>query len=254
MSSIGRAHRSARAPQVEDQPDRTSLSESDGAHGVPRPTLAGRARVLIADDHAILLDAFKRLLEPEYAVVGTVTDGQALVQTAEALLPEVIIADISMPRLNGLDAAERLLKRLPEAKFVFLTVNEDASIAAEAIRRGAAGYVLKKSASAELFEALRQVLRGQTYVTPAIAKVSTVDFVVEAKRAGPARALSLRQREVLQLLAEGKSMKEAAEALGIAPRTIAFHKYEMMEQLRVKTSAELVQYAVAHHLVQPAVR
>jgi len=210
-----------------------------------------RTRVLIADDHAILLDAFKRLLEPEYDVVGTVTDGQALVQAAESLKPDVILADISMPRLNGLDAAERLLDRVPGVKLVFLTVSEDPQVAAEAIRRGAVGYVLKKSASAELFEALRQVLRGQTYVTPAIAKVSTVDFVVEAKRPGPVRGLSLRQREVLQLLAEGKSMKEAADVLGVTPRTIAFHKYAMMEQLGLKNGAELVRYAVTQNIVQP---
>jgi DNA-binding NarL/FixJ family response regulator len=212
-----------------------------------------RTRVLIADDHAILLDAFKRLLEPEYEVVGAVTDGQALVQAAESLKPDIILADISMPHLNGLDAAERLLERVPGVKLVFLTVSEDPEVAAEAIRRGAVGYVLKKSASAELFEALRRVLSGQTYVTPAIAKVSTVDFVVEAKRAGPVRGLSLRQREVLQLLAEGKSMKEAADVLGVTPRTIAFHKYEMMHHLGLKTGAELVQYAVAHRMVSPRV-
>jgi DNA-binding NarL/FixJ family response regulator len=212
-----------------------------------------RARVLIADDHAILLDAFKRLLEPEYDVVGAVTDGQALIHAAESLRPDIVIADISMPRLNGLDAAERLRGRVPEVKLVFLTVNEDPEVAAEAIRRGAAGYVLKKSASAELFEALRRVLRGKTYVTPALARVSTMDFVVEAKQAGPARGLSLRQREVLQLLAEGKSMKEAADLLGLAPRTIAFHKYAMIEQLGLKNGAELVQYAVSRHIVAPRI-
>jgi len=143
-----------------------------------------------------------------------------------------------------LDAAERLLEQVPGVKLVFLTVSEDPQVAAEAIRRGAVGFVLKKSASAELFEALRQVLRGQTYITPGIAKVSTVDFVIEAKRAEPARGLSLRQREVLQLLAEGKSMKEAADVLGVTPRTIAFHKYAMIEQLGLKNGAELVQHAV----------
>ena len=212
-----------------------------------------RTRVLIADDHAILLEAFKRLLEPDYDVVGTVADGQALVQAAESLKPDVILADISMPHLNGLNAAERLLAQLPDVKLVFLTVNEDPQIAAEAMRRGASGYVLKKSAAAELFEALRQVLRGRTYVTPAIAKVSTLDFVAGAKCVGPARALSLRQREVLQLLAEGKSMKEAADLLGVAARTIAFHKYAMLEQLGLKNGAELVQYAVTHQMVSPRV-
>lgn len=208
-----------------------------------------RPRVLLADDHAILLDAFKRLLEPEYEVVGTVTDGQALVKAAESLKPDVIIADISMPCLNGLDAAERLLGHAPGMKLLFLTVNEDPDVAAEAIRRGASGYLLKKSAAAELFKAIRQVLDGRTYVTPAIAKGSTLDFVIGAKRAGPTRGLSLRQREVLQLLAEGKSMKEAADILHVAPRTIAFHKYEMMHHLGLKTGAELIQYAVKLGLV-----
>jgi len=212
-----------------------------------------RTRVLLADDHAILLDAFKRLLEPEYDVVGAVTDGQALVQEAESLKPDVIIADISMPRLNGLDAAERLLGSVPGVKLVFLTVNEDPEVAAEATRRGAAGYVLKKSASADLFEALRQVLRGYTYVTPAIAKFSTLDFVANAKRTSSTTGLSLRQREVLQLLAEGKSMKEAAEILGITPRTIAFHKYAMIEQLGLNNGAELVQFAVTHRIIRPRV-
>jgi len=211
-----------------------------------------RPRVLIADDHAILLDAFRKLLEPQYDVVGTVTDGQALVKAAEALKPDVILADISMPKLNGLDAAERLRARMPNAKLLFLTVSEDPDVAAEAIRRGAAGYLLKKSASAELFEALRAVLRGRTYVTPAIAREPIAVFVSTAKRAGPARNLGLRQREVLQLLAEGKSMKEAAEVLGLTPRTIAFHKYAMMEQLGLKSGAELVQHAVKIGLVARA--
>ena len=251
MSLSGRARRSARAAEIESQSESGGLGEADGARGATRPTAVGRTRVLIADDHAILLDAFKRLLEPEYEVVGAVTDGQALVQAAESLKPDVIVADISMPLLNGLDAAERLLARVSGVRLVFLTVNEDPEVAAEAIRRGAAGYVLKKSAAAELFEALRRVLQGKTYITPAIARVSTLDFVVGAKRPGPTRELSLRQREVLQLLAEGRSMKEAAEVLGVTPRTIAFHKYSMIEQLGLKNGAELVQYAVAQNVVQP---
>jgi DNA-binding NarL/FixJ family response regulator len=212
-----------------------------------------RPRVLIADDHAILLDAFKRLLEPEYDVVGMVSDGHALIHEAEALQPDVIVADISMPRMNGLDAAQKLLERLPGVKVVFLTVNEDPDVAAEAIRRGASGYVLKKSASGELFKALRKVLCGQIYVTPAITGDSPQDFLVKANRPHPVRSLSLRQREVLQLLAEGRSMREAADILGVVPRTIAFHKYTMIEQLGLKNGAELVQYAVAHQVVSPRI-
>jgi len=212
-----------------------------------------RTRVLIADDHAILLEAFKRLLEPEYDVVGTVTDGLALVQAAESLKPDIILADISMPHLNGLDAAEKLQAHLPDVKLVFLTVNEDPQVAAEAIRRGASGFVLKKSAAAELFEALRQVLHGQIYITPSVPKVSAVDFILQARQPGSARRLSLRQREVLQLLAEGKSMKEAADLLGVTARTIAFHKYSMIQHLGLKNGAELVQYAVTHQMVSPRV-
>ena len=251
MSTLGRARRSARAADVDNQSDRSRLHQPDGAHGVARPPATDRTRVLIADDHALLLDAFKRLLEPEYDVVGTAADGQALVQAAEDLKPEVIIADISMPRLNGLDAAERLLGRMPSVKLIFLTVSEDPQVAAEALRRGAVGYVLKKSASAELFEALREVVQGRTYVTPALGAVTTLDFAAGAMRSVPPRGLSLRQREVLQLLAEGKSMKEAADILGVTPRTIAFHKYTMLEQLGLKNGAELVQYAVARNIIQP---
>jgi DNA-binding NarL/FixJ family response regulator len=208
-----------------------------------------RPRVLIADDHALLLDAFRKLLDPEYDVVGAVTDGRALLHAAFQLQPDVILSDISMPLLNGLDAAERLRKEVPKAKLVFLTVNEDPVLATEAVRRGATGYLLKKSAASELFEALRQVLAGRTYITPAVTLVPTAVFVAEAKRTMHAHGLSLRQREVLQLLAEGKSMKEAADLLGVTTRTIAFHKYGMMQQLGLKTGAELVQHAVHLGLV-----
>jgi DNA-binding NarL/FixJ family response regulator len=208
-----------------------------------------RARILLADDHAILLDAFRKLLEPTYEVVGAVTNGQALLKVAQALQPDVILSDITMPLLNGLDAAERLQKLVPNAKLVFLTVNEDPDLAVEAVRRGASGYLLKKSASAELFEAIRQVLRGRAYITTAITTEPSALFVAKAREGGAAPGLSLRQREVLQLLAEGKSMKEAGDVLGLTPRTIAFHKYAMMQHLGVKTSAELVQHAMKLGLV-----
>lgn len=206
-------------------------------------------RVLLADDHAILLDAFKRLLEPAYTVVGTVTNGRALVETALRLKPDVIVADIAMPQLNGLDACERLVEELPDTRLIFLTVNEDPDVAAEAIRRGAAGYLLKKVAASELFTALQRVLKGRFYITPLISSEPTAVFIARAQRETGAHKLSLRQREVLQLLAEGRSMKEAADVLKLAPRTIAFHKYTMLEQLGFKTGAELVQYAVQLGLV-----
>jgi DNA-binding NarL/FixJ family response regulator len=206
-------------------------------------------RVLIADDHALLLDAFRKLLEPQCEIVGAVADGRALVEAAERLRPEVIVADISMPRLNGLDACALLLVKLPEVRLIFLTVNEDPDIAEEAIRRGAFGFILKKSASSELFAAIRQVLAGRHYVTPLICKEPVGVFVARAKACATQHELSARQREVLQLLAEGRSMKEAADILGVVPRTVAFHKYTMMEQLKLKTGAELVQHAVRLGLV-----
>lgn len=154
-----------------------------------------------------------------------------------------------MPRLNGLDACERLTAELPDTRLIFLTVSEDPDVAAEAIRRGAAGYLLKKAAASELFAALQRVLEGRFYITPLISSEPAAVFIARAQRGGGGHKLSLRQREVLQLLAEGQSMKEAADILKLAPRTIAFHKYTMMEQLGFKTGAELVQYAVQLGLV-----
>ena len=207
-----------------------------------------RPTVLLADDHSMLLDAFKTVLESSYDVVGTVTDGQALVKAAEELKPDVILVDVNMPHLNGLDACERIRQLQPRAKVIFLTMNEDPQTAADAIRRGASGYLLKASAVSELFDAMRQVLSGKIYIAPTIAKGPAGVFVSDADK-GKSSGLTLRQREVLQLLAEGKSMKEAADILSITPRTIAFHKYSMMEQLGFKTGAELIQYAVKLGLV-----
>ena len=207
-----------------------------------------RPTVLLADDHAMLLEAFKKLLESSYDVVGTVTDGQALVKAAGELKPDVILVDVAMPHLNGLDACERIRQRVPRAKVIFLTMDEDPDTAAEAIRRGASGYLLKASAASELFDAIEQVLSGKIYIAPAIAKGPAGVFVSQAEK-GKSSGLTLRQREVLQLLAEGKSMKEAADILNITPRTIAFHKYSMMEQLGFKTGADLIQHAVTLGLV-----
>jgi DNA-binding NarL/FixJ family response regulator len=209
---------------------------------MPRPT------VLLADDHTLLLDAFRKLLEATCDVVGTVTNGQALVKAAEDLKPDLILVDVAMPQLNGLDACERIRQRVPRTKVIFLTMDEDPDTAVEAIRRGASGYLLKVSAASELFDAIRQVLDGKIYVAPSIAKGPVGVFVSQAKK-GKASGLTLRQREVLQLLAEGKSMKDAADILQVTPRTIAFHKYSMMEHLGFKTTAELVQHAVSLGLV-----
>ena len=210
---------------------------------------ARRARILLADDHALLLDALRQLLEPAYEVVAAVTDGRALLEAAERLQPDVVIADISMPLLNGLDACEQIMDLLPGAKVIILTMNEDPDVAAEALRRGATGFALKKSASSELFDALDTVLQGRAYLSPAISSLPASTFVSMSGPESPP-TLTPRQREVLQLLAEGKSMKEAAGILNVAPRTIAFHKYAIMERHGLGTNAELVRFAVRCGLAQ----
>ena len=213
-----------------------------------------RTRILIADDHELVVQAFKNLLTTSYDIVGTVTDGQALVRAADTLAPEIILVDLTMPQLNGLDAIERIRAQRPRIRLIALTQQEDSDTAAEAIRRGASGYVLKSSAPTELFEAIEEVLKGKIYVSPKIARAPSAVFATEALRATRGSALTLRQREVLQLLAEGKSMKEAAHVLNVTPRTIAFHKYSMMEQLDLKTTAELVQYAVTQGIIYSRIR
>jgi len=204
-----------------------------------------RPRILVADDHTMLLEAFKALLEPEFEIVGTVTDGRALLAAFSRLNPDVVLMDISMPLLNGLDAGRQLKLLQRSVKLIYVTMNPDPDLAGEALRLGASGYVLKSSAASELTQAIREALRGRSYITPLIAR-DVVGALIE-RREGP--ELTPRQREVLQLLAEGRSMKEVGNILNVAPRTVAFHKYKMMEQLRLKTSAELVQFAVKQGVV-----
>jgi DNA-binding NarL/FixJ family response regulator len=203
-----------------------------------------KVRVILADDHTLFLEGLKKLLEPSCWVIGTATDGQQLISVVEKQRPEVVVTDINMPRLNGLEACERLLKQLPQTRIVVVTVDEDLGTAEEAIRRGASGYVLKKSATSELVKAIHTVMAGRVYVTPAITRDPVQVFVARAKDHADKERLTARQREVLQLLAEGKSMKEAADVLQITPRTIAFHKYSMMHHLGVTRNSELVLYAV----------
>src|SRR6476620_2047766 len=207
-------------------------------------------RILIADDHTLVADACAKLLESEYEIVGIVSDGRALVRAAADLKPQLIIVDIAMPILNGLDAGQQVKEFLPSVKLVYLTMNHDADLAAEAFRRGASGYLLKTCAASELAIAVREVLRGRSYLSPMIAK-DTVEFLLrqDKKLIDEAERLTERQREVLQLLAEGKCMKEVAGVLNITTRTVAFHKYGIMEVLNAKSSAELVQYAIRHHLI-----
>jgi DNA-binding NarL/FixJ family response regulator len=208
-----------------------------------------RPRVLLADDHQMLLDALESLLEPTYEVVGLVTDGRALLKAAEKLRPDIIVLDIAMPQLNGLDAGRQLKQSIPSIKLIFMTMNEDPYLVGEAFRAGASAYLLKQAAGLELNEAIQRVLKGGSYVTPSVAKglgdISTRD----PKNRELAPEPTARQREVIQLLAEGRTMKEIASLLYITPRTVAAHKYTAMELLHVKTSAQLIQYAIKHRII-----
>jgi DNA-binding NarL/FixJ family response regulator len=207
-------------------------------------------RILIADDHTLVAEACKKLLEGEFDVVATVSDGRALVRAAAELKPHLIIVDVAMPLLNGLDAGQQVKEFLPAVKLVYLTMNHDADLVAEAFRRGASGYLLKTCAASELAIAVRVVLKGKSYLSPMIAK-DTVDFLLwqDKELIDEEDRLTERQREVLQLLAEGKCMKEVGSVLNITTRTVAFHKYRIMEVLNAKSSAELVQYAIRNHLI-----
>ena len=207
------------------------------------------ARVLLADDHALLLGALEKLLADECEVVGQVADGRALVEAAERLRPDLIVLDISMPLLNGLEAGRQIKQKQKTIKLVYLTMNEDADLAAEAFRVGASGYLLKRSAASELATAIREVMQGRTYITPLVAEGLVESLLHVEHPRTTVHTLTSRQREVLQLLAEGRSMKEVASVLNLTPRTVAFHKYRMMEQLKLRSTAELVQYAVKNHIV-----
>ena len=204
-------------------------------------------RVLLADDHNLLLGAFAKLLSDECEIVGTVSDGRALVEAAQRLKPDVIVLDVAMPLLNGLDAGRQIKQAQKGIKLVFVTMNEDPDIAAEAFRAGASAYLLKRSAASELLVAIREVMKGRSYVTPLVTE-GMVGSLMNAERK-PSHELTPRQREVLQLLAEGHSMKEVGALLNVTPRTVAFHKYRMMEQLKLKSSAELIQFAIKNHIV-----
>jgi DNA-binding NarL/FixJ family response regulator len=208
-----------------------------------------RPRVLLADDHRMLREAFTRLLEPNCDVVGAVADGRALLAAAPELHPDVVVLDVAMPLLNGLDAARQLQRVMPEIKVIFLTVSEDPDLAVEAFRVGASGYLLKNSAASELFQAIQEVLRGRNYVTPLATRGLVDTFLHQPESGKKTGELTSRQREVLQLLAEGHTMKEIARILKVTPRTVAFHKYSMMAELGIKSSAELVQFAIKQHVV-----
>jgi DNA-binding NarL/FixJ family response regulator len=212
--------------------------------------MTNRSRILIADDHNLMAELCQRLLEPEFDVVGVVNDGRALVRAAVELKPDVVVLDIAMPVLNGLDAGWQLKRMLPTLKLVYLTMNTDVELAAEAFRRGASGYLLKTCATADVVLAVRDVLRNRTYLSRALSR-DTVNFLrtKEKKLVNEGELLTPRQREVLQLLAEGKVMKEVSAVLHMTTRTVAYHKYRIMEVLGAKSNAELVKYAVRNHMV-----
>ena len=194
------------------------------------------------------MGALEKLLEGDCQVIGRVSDGRELVAAALELKPDVIVLDVGMPSLNGLEAGRQIKQSLRGVKLVYMTMNEDPDIAAEAFRAGASAYLLKRSAPSELLTAIREVMLGRSYVTPLVTEGLVGSLMNgDDRKAGP--ELTSRQREILQLVAEGRSMKEIAGVLDITPRTVAHHKYRMMDQLQVKSTAELVQYTVRHHIV-----
>jgi DNA-binding NarL/FixJ family response regulator len=209
-----------------------------------------RPKIIIADDHILVAEGLAKLLETEYDVIATVVDGHALVRTAIALRPQIIVTDVSMPLLNGLDAGGKVKKILPSVKLVFFTMNKDPDLAAEAFRRGASAYLLKTCTSTELMSSLRKVLEGSSYIPPALAK-EMIDLLLhpEQRLVDQEDRLSHRQREVLQLLAEGMCHKQVANVLNMTARTVWFHKQRIYERLGLSSSAELVQYAVRNHII-----
>ena len=208
----------------------------------------GRPRILLADDHTLVVEGFRKLLETEFEIVGVASDGRALLAAALQEKPDVIILDIGMPFLSGIDSGRELKRLVPRTRLIVLTMNEDPDIAREALRQWASAYLVKKSAGTELTRAVREVLKGRSYVTPRLAQ-RLMDEFVRDPRVGRIKELTPRQREVLHLLAEGRTMKETADLLHLTPRTIAFHKYRIMEEFGLKTNSDLVRFAVREHIV-----
>jgi len=208
-----------------------------------------RTTILLADDHTMFSAALQRLLEPEYDVIGRVEDGHSLVKKAVELKPDLVLVDVGMPLLNGLDAGRELKRLTPKVKIIFLTMNPDPMLANEALRIGISGYLLKNSEEEELLKAVQNALRGLSYVTPQIRQAIEEMFIRDPRSLNQQKELGERQREVLQLLAEGRSMKEVAYILNISHRTVRYHKYRIMEDLGLKNNAELVQYAVKHSII-----
>jgi len=208
-----------------------------------------RPKILIADDHVLIAEACAKLLEPQYEVVGTVADGQALLREVVRIHPDLVLIDIAMPLLNGLDAAQQIKHKFPDVKIIFVTMIHDVDVIAEAFRRGASGYLPKTAAAAELLQAIREVLNGRSYLSPSAAGTVRSLLRRSEEPAGKGAALTDRQREVLQLLAEGKLMKQVASVLNMKGRTVAFHKYRIMEKLNLHNTAELVRYAIRNNII-----
>lgn len=212
-----------------------------------------RPRILMADDHAIVLAGLRKLVEAEGEVVGMVEDGRALVEAAQQLRPDIVLLDISMPLLNGLDAARQISKLVPESKLIFLTMHATPTYATEAFKAGASGYLIKRSAAVELKQAIQAVMRGQHYMTPLITKDVLAATLQSSGGQPPCKplvtSLTQRQREVLQLVAEGKGTKAIASILNISVKTVEFHKFRIMSELDLHSTAELVKYAIAEGLV-----
>ena len=208
-----------------------------------------RPRILIADDHVLLLEAFEQLLAADYEIVGTASDGRELARLALELEPDAIVSDMTMPGLDGLEAARRILESTPDVRILMLTVHEDPKLAAEAFRAGVAAFIVKRSAARELRRALEEVLAGGRYMTELIADGEIAGLDLERAGQSPADRLTPREREVLQLLAEGLVMKEVGARLGITARTVAFHKYQISDKLGLRSTAELVRFAAEHRLV-----
>jgi DNA-binding NarL/FixJ family response regulator len=203
---------------------------------------------MIADDHTMIAAGFQKLLEPHYEVVGCVADGHALLKAAPELRPDIVLLDVAMPLLNGLDAARELRSKMPQVKLVFLTMNPAADIAAEAFRIGASAYLLKTSKASELLQAIHAVVKGGSYVTPQIKRAMDERFIRDPERPRQ-KQLTARQREVLQMVAEGRSMMEIAAVLQITHRTVRFHKARIMEELEITTNSDLVKYAIHHGVI-----
>lgn len=211
----------------------------------------GKPRILLADDHTLVAEAFGKLLEPEFEIVGIVPDGRQLLQIAPPLKPDAILIDIGMPVLGGLEAGRQLKKIMPDARMVVITVNEDPLVASVVLKEWASGYLLKNSSRSELIMAIHDVLKGKQYVTPKIANRQLEEFILDP-RIDRIKTLTARQREVLQLLCEGRSMKEAAAVLDVAICTVAFHKYRIMKEFGLRTNSDLVRFAIKEHVVSAA--